>query len=116
MKKFYIRIVGGWCGNRMVMIRENLAELLSARGYEIKLDQQSIWENSAPPMHVDMVLQLIFAFSPEELNCPSLNIRPFLRDLNHPETLENIFSAVEKYYPSSEKQAALHSPVTAVME
>jgi hypothetical protein len=116
MKKFHIRIVGGWCGNRMVMIRDNLAELLAERGYDVKLDQQSIWENSSPPLHVDMVLQLISAFSPEELNCPSLNIRPFLKDLNYQETLENIFEAVEEHYPAVFDQTSQQNPVSALAE
>jgi hypothetical protein len=116
MKKFHIRIVGGWCGNRMVMIRENLSDLLADRGYLVKLDQQSIWENSAPPLHVDMVLQLISAFSPDELNCPSLNIRPFLKDLDHQETLYNIFSAVEEYYPQSSEETLPEKPIPALAE
>lgn len=116
MKKFHIRIVGGWCGNRMVMIRDNLTELLADRGYQIKLDQQSIWENSAPPLHVDMVLQLISAFSPDELNCPSLNIRPFLKDLDHHETLANIFRAVEEHYPMSSEHTSPKKTVPVLSE
>ena len=99
MKKFHIRIIGGWCGNRMVMIRDFLAEMFEVQGYDIKLDQQSIWENNAPPTLVDLVLQLIPAFSSEELNCPSLNIRPFLKDLQHQETLDAIDQTVKEYYP-----------------
>lgn len=116
MKKFHIRIVGGWCGNRMVMIRDNLSELLADRGYQVKLDQQSIWENSAPPLHVDMVLQLISAFGLDELNCPSLNIRPFLKDLDHQETLDNIFKAVEEHYPISSEDTPPKKPVPALAE
>jgi galactitol-specific phosphotransferase system IIB component len=116
MKKFHIRIVGGWCGNRMVMIRENLAKLLAERGYEVKLDQQSIWENSAAPLHVDLVLQLISAFSTDELNCPSLNIRPFLKDLDHQETIENIIVAMEAYYPTPADQTTVKNPFAAFRE
>jgi hypothetical protein len=100
----------------MVMIRDNLSELLADRGYQVKLDQQSIWENSAPPVHVDMVLQLISAFSPDELNCPSLNIRPFLKDLDHPETLDNIFRAVDEHYPIHSEQTSRDNPVPALAE
>jgi len=99
MGKFHIRLVGGWCGNRMVMVRDNLAQLLAERGYEVKIDQQSIWENYAPPQHTDLVLQLMPAFSHEELQPPSLMVRPFLKDLNHKETLEKVFDAVTEYYP-----------------
>jgi len=104
MGKFHIRIVGGWCGNRMFMVKDHLSDLLTIRGYDVKIDQQSIWENYAPPNHADIVLQLIPAFSPDELNCPCLNIRPFLKDLSHQETLESIFKTLEEHYPSATNQ------------
>ena len=80
MDKFHIRLIGGWCGNRMVMVRDHLSDILTERGYEVKIDQQSIWENYAPPQHVDLVLQLMSAFSETELDPPSLSVRPFLKD------------------------------------
>ena len=101
MGKFHIRLVGGWCGNRMVMVRDNLTQLLEEKGYEVKIDQQSIWENYAPPQYADLILQLIPAFSPEELKTPSLLVRPFLKDLNHGETLEQVLEIVVKIYPRS---------------
>jgi hypothetical protein len=105
MKKIHIRLVGGWCGNRMVMVRDNLFQLLTEKGYEVKIDQQSIWENYAPPQHADLVLQLMPAFSPEELQTHSLLVRPFIKDLDHGETLEQVFEAVSKYYPQINNQA-----------
>ena len=99
MGKFHIRIVAGWCGNQMVIVRDHLFDLISERGYDVKIDLQSIWENNAPPQHADLVLQLIPAFSPEELSKPSLNIRPFLKDLNHQDTVSAVFSALEIHYP-----------------
>lgn len=101
MDKFRIRIVNGWCGNRMVIVRDHLAQLLEGRGYQVKLDNQSIWENSSPPEHVDLVFQLIPAFQPDELACPSISIRPLLKDLDHPETLEKVFQIVASTYPAS---------------
>ena len=101
MGKFHIRLVGGWCGNRMVMVRDNLDNLLTLRGYEVKIDQQSIWENYAPPQHADLVLQLMPAFSPDELETPSLLVRSFLKDLDHPETLNEVYQAVADLYPQT---------------
>lgn len=100
MKKFHIRIIAGWCGNQMLIVGDHLEASMKDRGYEFKLDYQSIWENNAPPMHVDLVFQLIPAFSPEELRCPSVPIRPLLKDLNHAETMENVFRALEQFYPA----------------
>jgi hypothetical protein len=45
------------------------------------------------------------AFSPEELQTPSLLVRPFIKDLDHGETLEQVFEAVSKYYPQINNQA-----------
>lgn len=98
MGKFHIRLVGGWCGNRMAMVREHLSQLLTEKGYQVKIDEQSIWENYAPPQHVDLVLQLMPAFSSEELDPPSLLVRPLVKDLTHPETLDRILEAVARYY------------------
>jgi hypothetical protein len=105
MGKFHIRLVGGWCGNRMVMVRDHLEKLISNRGYDVKIDQQSIWENYAPPQHVDLVLQLMPAFSPDELDKPSLMVRPFLKDLDHPETLKEVYRAVADLYPQTNPTA-----------
>ena len=102
MKKFHVRIINGWCGNRMVIIRDHLAGLFESEGYKIKLDNQSIWENSSAPTHVDLVFQLIPAFTEDELNCPSISIRPLLKDLNDPGTLERVFGILEQYYPAFE--------------
>ncbi len=109
MQKFHIRLVGGWCGNRMVMVRDNLNQLLTEQGYEVKIDQQSIWENYALPQHADLILQLMPAFSPEELDPPSLFVRPFLKDLDHPETIAQILKAVSTHYPLPVKPAAIQT-------
>ncbi len=92
----------------MVMVRDHLSTLLTERGYAIKIDQQSIWENYAPPQHVDLVLQLMPAFSDDELEPPSLLVRPFLKDLDHPETLNQVYEAVANLNPQSDP-AALHT-------
>lgn len=99
MTSYQIRIVGGWCGNRMVMVQDHLSRLLQEHGYRVRIDQQSIWDNYAPPQQADLVLQMIPAFQPEELECPSLTVRPFIRDLDHPETLESIFALLQEHYP-----------------
>ncbi|MFO7943872.1 MAG: hypothetical protein R6U51_06195 [Anaerolineales bacterium] len=99
MSTYHIRIVGGWCGNRMVMVQDHLSQLLKQHGYQVSIDQQSIWENYAPPQRADLVLQMIPAFQPEDLVCPSLAVRPFIRDLDDQKTLQKIFSLLEEHYP-----------------
>jgi len=101
MGKFHIRLIGGWCGNRMIMVRDHLTELLAKHGFDVKIDQQSIWENYAPPQHVDLILQLMPAFSEDELDPPSFLVRPFLKDLDHPESIGLVLDAVSKHYPQT---------------
>ena len=105
MQKLHIRIVGGWCGNRMIIIRDYLEQLIMARGYQIKIDYQSVWESSAVCPTADLMLQLIPAFKQEDVHCPLLNVRPFLRDLDHEETIAIIFDNLEKYYPLVENDS-----------
>lgn len=105
MGKFHIRLVGGWCGNRMVMVQQNLDNLLAERGFDVKIDQQSVWESYAPPQHVDLVLQLMPAFSADELEPPSLLVHPFLKDIDHQETIEQVFEAVALHYPNTSNPA-----------
>ena len=105
MGKFHIRLVGGWCGNRMVMVQEHLDTLLIEKGYDVKIDRQSVWESYAPPQHADLILQLMPAFSPDELKPPSLLVHPFLKDLDHQETLERVFEAVALHYPKTSHPA-----------
>jgi len=84
----------------MYIVQEHLSKLLAEQGYDVKIDQQSIWENYAPPQHVDLVLQLMPAFTEEELEPPSLLVRPFLKTLDDPKTLDLVFEAVALHYPS----------------
>lgn len=98
MKKYHIRIVGGWCGNRMAMIEEYLEELLSTRGYHVRIDHQSIWESRAVCPTADLMLQLVPAFTEEEVHCPLLSIRAMSRDLEHEETVSSILAAVADGY------------------
>ncbi|MBI9043280.1 MAG: hypothetical protein JEZ06_02270 [Anaerolineaceae bacterium] len=99
MAKYHIRIVGGWCGNRMVMIKDNLTELLTKAGYDLKVTHQSIWETYTLPPSANMILQLVVAFDDSEVSQPLLNIRPFIRDLDHQPTLKLIFDSLEEHYP-----------------
>jgi hypothetical protein len=47
-----------------------------------------------PPLS-NLVLQLLPAFTEAETGCPIINIRPFLIDLDHPQTIEKIFTQLK---------------------
>ena len=99
MAKYHIRIIGGWCGNRMVMVQNYLSELLSDCGYQVKVTHQSVWETYTLPPSANLLLQLLPAFKPEDTPCPIVNIKPFIRDLDDIKTLEAIIETIEIDYP-----------------
>ena len=98
MKKYHVRVIGGWCGNRLLIVRDHLDEVLKKAGYECKVTHQSVWETYSLPPSVDLILQLMPAFSPSEANCPIINIKPMLLDLDHPPTIQSILSILEQNY------------------
>ena len=100
MTAYKICVVGGWCGNRMVMVAEYLAEVLSQSGYTCQVRHHSIWENFSAPPRSHLVLQLLPAFTEADTGCPVISIRPLLRDLNHPETLAAILGRIRTDYPA----------------
>lgn len=99
MAIYKVCVVGGWCGNRMVMVAERLAERLAQAGYDCRVFQHSVWDNFSAPPPAHLVLQLLPAFTPAETGCPVLLIRPLLRDLDHAETLAQVMQQVSGDYP-----------------
>jgi hypothetical protein len=101
MAIFKVCVVGGWCGNRMVMVAEYLAEWLTQGGYDCRVVQHSVWNNVSAPPPTQLVLQLLPAYTEAEAGCPVINIRPLLRDLSDPATLERIRQHLQAHYPAS---------------
>jgi hypothetical protein len=98
MAVYRVCIVGGWCGNRMVMVAEYLNTLLESRGFPCRVFHHSVWDNTSQPPASDLVLQLLQAFTPEEAGAPVINIRRMLVDLDDGPTLEKIFTHVQATY------------------
>jgi len=94
MKQFHVRVIGGSCGNKMILVADHLQEFLAKEGYPCKVTSQSVWESFSMPPAVDLILQLLPAYTQEEADCPVLYVKPLLADLNHPETLGKILSIV----------------------
>lgn len=95
MRRYRVRVVGGWCGNRMLMIIENLATLFKEKGYSCEVTHHSIWQSYTLPARGDLLLQLLPAFTEEEAGYPVMDIKPFLADLHHPPTIEKIMKQVQ---------------------
>jgi hypothetical protein len=95
MAPYRISVIGGWCGNRLFMVAEHLAERLENAGFQCQVKGHSIWDNYSRPPLSNLVLQLLPAFTEAETGCPVINIKPLLLDLDHPETIEKIFAQVK---------------------
>ena len=100
MANYRVCVVGGWCGNRMVMVAEHLQEVLAQAGYSCRVTTHSVWENYTVPPAANLVLQLLPAFTAAEAGCPVITIKPLLVDLDHPTTLAKILEQVRSDYPA----------------
>ncbi len=101
MSSYRICVIGGHCGVRMIVVAEHLEELLRKAGYPCEVTHQSLWDHPTPPRSVNLILELLPAFTEAEAGCPVLSIRQLLRDLDDPQTIEKIFERVRASYPAS---------------
>lgn len=97
MQKFHVCVLGGSCGNRMVIIAEHLDELFKQRSYDCRVTSISVWECFSFPPSADLLLQLLPAYKAEEVDCPTINIRKLIQDMDDEETLATIFLEIEKH-------------------
>ncbi len=100
MTVYKVCVVGGWCGNRMVTVAEHLDEVLAEAGFPCKVFHHSVWNSFAEPPASHVVLQLLPAFTEAEANCPVINIKPLLLDLDHPQTIRKILDHIQNTYPA----------------
>ena len=100
MKTYKVCVIGGWCGNRMFIVADYIAQKLSDAGYPCSIRTFNAWENYTQPPVADLVLQLLPAFTEAETHCPVINIKPFLVDLNHSQTLDRVMQQVQADYPA----------------
>lgn len=94
MGAYRICVIGGWCGNRLYIVAEHLREVLAEAGLTCQVDTHSVWENYSQPPASQLILQLLPAYTQEEVDCPVINVRPLLADLNHPVTIQTILDHV----------------------
>ena len=96
MSSYRLCVIGGWCGNRMIMVAEHLETVLSQEGFSCRVSTHSIWENYSTPPEGDLILQLLPAYSPSETSIPLINIRPLLLNLDDEATIAAILEAVTR--------------------
>ena len=107
MNPYRICVVGGHCGNRMMIVVEHLQELLRNAGCDCKLTNQNVWDHPSPPARADLILQLMPAFTEAEAGCPVINIKPMLADLDDPVSIEKILNKVQSDGAVLSRQAEL---------
>jgi hypothetical protein len=106
MSKFHIRILGGTCGGAMYVIGEFLQDYLAARGFECRITQQDVVVSRTLPPNVDLVLQVVPTFKPEDLELPLINVRPMLLNLEHPGTIQQIMAVLDERHPAGSLASA----------
>jgi hypothetical protein len=79
----------------MIVVAEHLQELLQNAGYNCEVTHQSLWDHPTPPYAANLVLELLPAFTETEAGCPVINIKPLLRDLDHPQVIDKILKQVQ---------------------
>lgn len=99
MAPYKICLVSGWCGNLRFIITEHIEDIFKEAGYRPKITYKNVWENPDPPRSFDLVLQLLPVFKEAEIDCPTVNIKPMLADLNHQPTIRKINQHVENIDP-----------------
>ena len=99
MGTYRVWVIGGWCGNRMFMVAEHLAQKLADAGFPCSMRTFNAWENYTQPPAADLILQLLPAFSEAETGCPVLNIKPLLADLDDSNTMRRVLEQVRAAYP-----------------
>jgi galactitol-specific phosphotransferase system IIB component len=95
---YKICVVGGWCGNRMVVVKDNIQELMVSAGYPVKVTTHSVWENYSTAPTADLILQLLPAYKEAETGCPIINVKPFLLDIDDVTTTKLIMDHVHAVF------------------
>lgn len=101
MPKCKVCVVGGHCGVRMMIVAQHVEQLLHHAGYDCEVTHQGIWDHPEPPYHVNLILQLLPAFTEEEAGCPVVNIKPLLGNLDHPQVIGRIMQQMQAIYPQA---------------
>ncbi len=104
MIAYKICVVGGHCGVRMMVVAQHVDELLQKAGYACQVTHQSLWDHPTPPYSANLILELLPAYTEAEAGCPVVNIKPLLRDLDDPQTVEKIFERVRQTHPLAVSQ------------
>jgi hypothetical protein len=98
MSKFKVCVVGGHCSNRIMIVAEQLTEFFEKQGIDCQVITHGVaYEGSFAPRS-NLILQLLPAFTEEEVGVPVINIKPLIGDPAHPATIEKILKQVQAYY------------------
>lgn len=107
----HVVLAGGSCGNTLYLIEDQLKESFLEWGFEVRLTTQSIWQRFDLPDGVQLVLQTLPAYKPEDLPCPALSVRPMIADRSDPATLDKIRSALQTIRNSDNRTAMRSLPL-----
>lgn len=70
-------VAGGSCGSSMQRASERIDQYCQYKGIEVKVSVHNLWHSVHLDSRADLVIQMFPFF--EELNCPVLDGRPFIK-------------------------------------
>jgi len=98
MSKFKVCVVGGHCSNRIMIVAEQLTEFFEKQGIDCQVITHGVAYQGSYVPRSNLILQLLPAFTEEEVGVPVINIKPLIGDPAHPATIEKILKQVQAYY------------------
>lgn len=86
MKK--LLIAGGLCGTTMLRAGELIKESCLARGTEIQVNIQNLWETSYVAGRYDVIIEMFPFFKDQK--CPVVSGKPFINHIGEKEVIDNV--------------------------
>jgi hypothetical protein len=95
---FKVCVVGGHCSNRIMIVAEQLTQFFEQQGIDCQVITHGVAYQGSFAPRSNLILQLLPAFTEEEVGVPVINIKPLIGDPAHPATIEKILKYVQAYY------------------
>lgn len=81
-------VAGGSCGSSMQRASEKIDEYCHIQGIKVKVSVHNLWHSVHLDSRADLVIQMFPFF--EELGCPVLDGRPFIKGDGEEEVLNEV--------------------------
>jgi hypothetical protein len=86
MKK--LLIAGGLCGTTMLRAGELITESCRAKGVDIQVNIQNLWETTYVAGNYDVIIEMFPFFENEK--CPVVSGKPFINHIGEKDVIKNV--------------------------